>query len=102
LTLEFEQLYASLFSHPEPYLKVVTALASKGIGLTRDEIASMAKLPNSGMLTGCLEELEQCGFVRKYAMFGRQSKGSVYQLLDPFTLFYYKFMRKAGSLDPHF
>lgn len=102
LTLEFDQLYASLFSNPEPYLKIITALAVKGIGSSRDEIARAAKLANSGKLTKFLEELEQCGFIRRYTMFGKTLRDALYQLLDPFTLFHFKFMRKAGTADPRF
>jgi len=42
---EFEHLYATLFNNSEQYLKVVEALSSKKIGLTRKEISQITKLP---------------------------------------------------------
>ena len=56
---EFDELYASLFEHPEPYLAIVTAMAKK-------------------------------------------TKGAVFQLIDNFTLFYFRFMESNKTNDPHY
>ena len=102
LSLEFEQLYASLYSNPDPYLAVIEALGSKRNGLTREELLARAKLVSSGNSTRVLTDLEQCGFVRKYQMFGNKSKGAFYQLIDAFTLFHLQFVRGNRDADPHF
>ncbi len=52
-------------------------------------------------LTKKLDELENCGFIRKYKAFGNKAKNSVYQLIDCFTLFYLQFLRNNPS-DEHF
>ena len=99
---EYKSLFATLFKNPENHHRVVSALAKKTIGLTRDEIAACASIANGGRLTDILNDLELCGFLRSYRAFGRKSKGTVYQLSDPFVLFYYKFLESGKINDAHF
>jgi len=98
---EYEYLYASLFKRPEPYVAIVSALAKKKSGMTRLELILAAHLNNSGVTTKKLRELEQCGFIRQFREYGKEKKGSVYQLIDNFTLFYFQFMENKSS-DPNF
>ena len=98
---EFKYLYASVFKKPENYVKIIEALGTKKVGMTREEIINAAKISNSGDLTTKLEELESCGFIRKYYAFGMKKKNAVYQLMDCFTLFYFKFL-KSQPTDEHF
>lgn len=70
-------------------------------GMTREELISFSKLTNSGDLTVKLEELESCGFIRKYYAFGMKKKNAVYQLVDHFTLFYFYFLEEEPT-DEHF
>jgi len=53
-------------------------------------------------LNGCLEELEDCGFIRRYNMPGRAKKGAIFQLVDNYTLFYFHFIRGRANNDPRF
>ena len=99
---EFDELYASLFEHPEPYLAIVTAMAKKKCGMTREEVADMAGLENGGALSRYLKVLEQCGFIRKFTEIGKKTKGAVFQLIDNFTLFYFRFMESNKANDPHY
>ncbi len=110
---EFKSLYNSLYKNAAKHIKIVTALAAKGKGLTRQEIIGLTKLPDNGKFSLMLEELESCGFIRSYAPFtvnrrsaksedGRQSPDALYQLVDPFTLFHFQVMRLAGTRDAHF
>lgn len=99
---EFEELYESLFQCSEPYVKIVSALASRKSGLLRDEIVTGTGIPDSGKLTEMLKDLERCGFVRKYVPMGRVSRGSVYQLIDNFTLFYYQFVQPNHGRERHY
>ncbi len=89
---EFKYLYASIFRNPENYIRIIETLATKKVGMTREEIIEYSGIPNSGDLTVKLEELESCGFIRKYNSFGMKKKNSVFQLIDNFTLFYYQFL----------
>lgn len=52
-------------------------------------------------MTSKLEELESCGFIRKYYAFGMKKKNAVYQLIDCFTLFHFKFLQDEPT-DEHF
>ena len=97
LKREFEYLYASLFRHPADYLAIVSALAGRKAGMTREEIIEAASLADSGALTKKLGELESCGFVRSYRAFGKRRRGTLYQLVDNFTLFHYKFLDSGGT-----
>ena len=99
---EFDELYASLFEHPEPYLAIVAALARKKCGMRRDEISKASGVENSGSLTRYLKVLEQCGFVRKFTEIGKKTKGAVHQPVDNFTLFHYRFIEANKANDPHF
>ena len=65
--------------------------------MTRLELVERYNLDASGTLTRCLEELEECGFIRKFNAFGKESKGAVYQLIDNYTLFYFKFIKNADG-----
>lgn len=66
-------------------------MANKKIGLTRDEIIKETGIGNTGALSNKLEELEVCGFIRKYNTLGNKRKNALYQLIDPYTLFYHHF-----------
>ena len=96
---EFDELYASLFRKPEPYLKIVMALGRRKSGLSRDEIVAKTGMGSCGNLTRYLRELEECGFVRKSLAFGKKTKGALYQLIDNFTLFHLAFVGENKTND---
>ncbi|MEM0991783.1 MAG: ATP-binding protein [Bacteroidota bacterium] len=99
LRTEFDNLYRALFKSSERHITIVRAIASKSKGLTRKEILERTKMPDNGLLTRLLEELEQSGFIRKYAPFKKQKRNSLYQLIDFYSLFYIKFIEKSNPLD---
>ena len=96
LVPEFRRLFESVFRHPEPYLRLVTALGNAACGMTREELAETAKVVNTGKLTRWLRDLEQSGFVKMFVPFGKRKKGALYQLVDAFTLFHFRFTRAEG------
>lgn len=58
-----------------------------------------------------LEELEQCGFIRLYEPFSvgnrpsadsRQKRNTLFQLVDFYTLFYFRFIKYNKYQDSHF
>lgn len=97
LTEEFERLFKSLFKKADNHLAIVTALKNKGKGMTRLELLDATHLPNNGKFSQLLRELEQCDFIRSYSPFGKSKKEVMYQLIDPFCLFYFKFMHNKGA-----
>ena len=102
LSNEFNQLYASLFKSPEQYIDIVTALGKKKVGMTREEIIAATDKYSNGALSKVLDELEYCGFIRKYNGFDKKSKQAIYQLIDNYTLFYFKFIQQNENNDEHF
>lgn len=95
---EYRRLFRTLFNAAEPYMRLVEILAQKKQGLTRKEIINAMKTEKGGTFSEQLQNLEECGFIRKYMV--REKKvikenGSIYQLVDPFTLFHLYFESKA-------
>ena len=99
---EFSQLYASLFNHPEPYIDIINLLGKKKIGMTRNELVDLWKKGSNGKLTSILKDLESCGFIRKYHSIGMKNKNAIFQLIDNYTLFYFKFIEDNLINDEHF
>lgn len=95
---EFDMLYAALFKKPEPYIKVVAALAGKRCGMNRSELLSECGAEDNGDFSEILANLEWCGFIRSYNIIGSE-KNNIWQLMDHFTIFYYDFIRgcKCGA-----
>jgi hypothetical protein len=91
---EFENLYRSLYSNAANYIRVVEALAKKGIGLTRSEISASSRIADGGSLTKILRDLAISGFIREYKAYGQKKRDSLYQLIDFFSLFDIRFRGK--------
>ena len=99
---EFQNLYASLFKNYADYIKIVEAISIKAKGLSRQEIEKITKLSCGGGLTDTLKNLEYCGFIRSYNTFGKKKYERLYQLLDAYTLFYFKYLAKNEYNDASF
>lgn len=99
---EFSELYDSLFRSPEDYIRVVTTLGEKKAGMTREEIIHVGKLSNNGKLTRILQDLEFCGFIRQYRGVSAEKSKFIFQLMDNYTLFYFKFVKNNKGNDPHY
>ena len=99
---EFSELYASLFKHPDKYIAIIEALGKKKVGMSRDEIVEESKLPYNGQISRILDDLENCGFIRKYTSIGKKTKDAIFQLVDQYTLFYFKFIQNNPVNDEHF
>ncbi len=102
LHYEYNELYKSLFKKPEPYINVVSKLGSKRTGMTREELAGEDNIPNNGLLSRVLEDLEACGFIRKYNYQGIKHSNTIFRLIDNYTLFYYKFLHNHPETDENF
>ncbi len=100
--IEYERLYASLFKKHERHVKIIEALAKKGKGLTRKEIIENTKLSDGGGLTRILKELEESNFIRRYKAFGKKKNEGLYQLIDPYSLFYLRFIQHIDEEDESF
>ncbi|MBQ0071610.1 MAG: AAA family ATPase [Spirochaetales bacterium] len=99
---EFLELFRTLFTNTNLHAKIVEVLSTKRSGMTMGEIAEKAKIPHNGDLKHCLENLMDSGFVRCYRFFGNKKKNLTYQLCDPFTLFYFHFLKNQEGRDEAF
>ena len=99
---EYGNLFQALFKNAENYIRAVEALASKRMGLSRDEISGIAKIKGGGTLTQILEDLVCCGFVQEYLAFGKKKRDRMYQLTDPFTLFHLAFSEKQKRFTENY
>ena len=78
---EYYNLFHSLYDKPEKHMAILEALArNKDVG-------------GGSILTKDLRELEECGFIRKFSNFSKGESESLYQLIDPFTLFSIRFIQ---------
>lgn len=96
---EFDALFRALFRHSDRHVAIVRALGTRQEGIGRAEILELTDLSDGGTFSTALTELEQCGFIRTYRDFTRATYDAMYQLVDPFTLFWLRFVEKAD--DPH-
>lgn len=101
LRSEYNNLYRALFNKPEEYIKIIEALSSVNMGISRDDICKKTRLASSGSLTRKLEELENCDFIRKYVPFGYKTKNALYQLIDNYTLFYQRFVKNNAHVEKY-
>ena len=95
---EYKRLFKTLFNAAEPYMRIVEILAQRKQGMTRKEIIEAMKSEKGGTLSEQLQNLAECGFIRKYMV--REKKvikenSGIYQLVDPFTLFHLYFNNKV-------
>ena len=98
LKYEFDQLFRALFRHSDNYIKIVRELSKVKQGRTRSELMASKNMIEGKNLTRCLEDLEQCGFIRKYHDFSKNKTGYIFQIIDPLCLFYLNFI-ESGKID---
>ena len=55
--------------------------------MSRVDLAKISDIGDGQPLTKALEELVQCGFIRKYKNYTTQKQGDIFQIIDPFVLF---------------
>ncbi len=102
LRAEYDFLFRSLFKSSEVYRKVVEVISLKNKGLTLKEIKEGLKAHDSGKLTTVLNNLIKCDFIRKYCSYGKKERGAIYQLTDPYSLYYLKFIAGQSGQDEQY
>ena len=94
LYYEYDNLMSSLFKNHELHNKIIAVLGKHHNGVLRNDLINSYHLQDGAPLTKALKELEECGFVRKYTNYLKNKNESLYQLIDPFTLFCIEFKDK--------
>ena len=100
---EYERLFASLFTHPEPYIDIIRSLATHRYGLTRDEVITVLNKSNGGDISKQLDNLVQCDFIRYHRIRHKKvgKTGGYYTLSDFYVQFYHSFLESRPN-DEHF
>ncbi len=57
---------------------------------------------DGGTFSTILEELEECGFIRRFASADTAETNALYQLIDNYTLFHYLCIRNNAFSDNHY
>jgi len=92
---EYSELFYSLYKKPEKHIAIIEALSETKNGKTRKELSENPAIGGGSILTKDLEELEQCGFIRKYTNYTKSVNGAYFQLVDPFVLFSRRFLNQS-------
>ena len=97
LAHEFKLMFASLFTNAEVMQSIVKALGTRNRGLTRAELSKETGIADGGDLGKYLDALITGTFIIKYDSFGNGKRQSFYKLVDPYCLFYFKFVESSAG-----
>ncbi|PWK27653.1 hypothetical protein LV89_01544 [Arcicella aurantiaca] len=90
---EYDNLYKAIFEFPANHETIVSVLATTKTGMTREEIIKKSKVSEGGPYQRAMEELLISGFVVEETPFGKKKRGSIYRLIDEYSVFYHKFIK---------
>lgn len=99
---EYDRLFSSAFSKPDMMKAIVEFLSTKSCGYSRAEISKRTGYSMGGTLSDGLNALEASGFVIRYHPFGMGKNVIRYRLMDPFCIFYLKYVKGQDSLTDTF
>jgi AAA+ ATPase superfamily predicted ATPase len=87
LSKEFKPLYRSLFKKANIHIAIITALAKHPYGLSREQLLQKTKLPPGGTLLRAIENLLDCGFIKKIDPFGKKNREAIFRVIDFYSIF---------------
>ena len=64
--------------------EILRVLSASKMGVRRKDLVARLAAGNSGTLKRALDDLEKCGYIRKYKNRYERRRPTVYQLIDPF------------------
>lgn len=99
---EYDRLFASVFAKPEQMKNIVETIATRRSGYTRKELLKKVGLTDNGTASKMLQALVVSDFIQPYTPFGNSKREEHFKLIDPFCLFYLKFVKGKTELDPEF
>lgn len=90
---EYEKIFISNLAGNKHYKKIVEFLSKKRFA-SRNEIAKILKIKTGGTLTALLQDLELCGFIKRYVPFNLETDSLLarYCIQDSYLQFYFKFI----------
>ena len=99
LAFEFDRLFNSVFTFSEKAKDIIKLLATNSIGFTRADISNKLKISDGGVLSKYLRSLIASDFIIKYVPFGFSKRNIHYKLVDPFCIFFIKFILDRTEND---
>jgi len=99
LRVEFDRVFKSLYRTSTLHVEIVKLLGRVKRGMTRDDVVKGLGVASGGDTSRELKELEQCGFVRHYNVIDKCRYGGLYQLVDPYCIFYFDFLEGRRGND---
>ena len=97
---EYKNLYQALFNHADLHQSIVAALSAQPYGIDRTVILKKLNIKKNGSYHRALEELIVSDFVTEHIPFQKKKKGSVYRLIDEYSLFYHSFIKANQKYIP--
>lgn len=94
---EFPRLFKSLFEDSGLHLKIVKEIAKRHYGISFSELVEKTGKKQGGRFQDRLNELEAAGFIRKFLPYGKKKRGHFYRVIDPYTLFYLRWMSNLSE-----
>lgn len=102
LNNEFSRLFSSTFKDASFIERIFRLLNKNSYGYTRQQIIKELQLQSGDRITRTLDSLIINDFILKYYPFGGNKREPHYKLIDPFCLFYLKFVDRKLSIDQDF
>lgn len=92
LTNEIEELFKSLFSNSDIFIKLTREIAKHRYGITKSDLSKILDISQSGRLVERLKELEDAGFIMAFLPYQHREKGMYFRVIDEYTLFYFRWI----------
>lgn len=102
LNHEFYRLFSSTFKDAALIERIIRLLNKNSYGFTRQEIIDQLNLQSGDRISRTLDSLIISDFILKYDPFGAGKREPHYKLIDPFCLFYLRFVDHKSSMDEDF
>ncbi|MBB71821.1 MAG: AAA family ATPase [Legionellales bacterium] len=89
---EFSSLFSALFDNPEINRLIIQTIANKNHGISREELLKQTKLSSGGRFNHRINELTASHFIQEFVPYGRTRRDIYYKIIDPYTLFYLRWI----------
>jgi uncharacterized protein len=91
---EYDNLFKALFNNAEVHQQIVATLAAHPYGMSHAEILqNMGMNQPTGSYQRAIEELIISDFVIENTSFGKKKRGSLYRLVDEYSIFFHRFIK---------
>jgi hypothetical protein len=98
---EYNNLFQALFNNAVMHQQIVAVLANHPYGLTHTEILQQIGLKQStGTYQRAIEELIISDFIVENTPFGKKKRGVIYRLIDEYSVFYHRFIKRIKKYTP--